>query len=113
MSTRSCSALITSSDLATARSLLVAASTAGRPVVISTALSRGELTIDSRSAVKSAEMADRSVPVKAVMSGCATQLPPPTASRAGNAAGSTSSGPYVVNPAAATVPAAGTVFSFQ
>ncbi len=58
-------------------------------------------------------MAARSVPVKSAMSGCATQLPPPTASAAGNSAWSTSSGPYVVNPAPVPAPAAGTVFSSQ
>ena len=55
----------------------------------------------------------RSASVNAVMSGWATQVALPTGSAAPNAAGSTSSGPKLVNPPTVTVPLAGTESSCQ
>ena len=51
--------------------------------------------------------------MKSAMSGWATQVPPLTGSAAGNAAGSTSSGPYVMNPLSVLDPLAGTELSCQ
>ena len=93
VSTSSWSALIASSDLATARLLAVPASTAGRPVVSCRPLSVAEFASESSRAVTLAEAVLRLVPAKAAMSGWATQVPPLTGSAAGNAAGSTTSGP--------------------
>ena len=55
----------------------------------------------------------RSASVNAVMAGWATQVALPTGSAAPNAAGSTSSGPKLVNPPTVTVPLAGTESSCQ
>ena len=93
VSTSSWSALIASSDLATARLLAVPASTAGRPVLSCRPLSVAEFASELSRAETSAETVFRSVSVKSAMSGWATQVPPLTGSAAGNAAGSTTSGP--------------------
>ena len=92
-STSSCRPLITSSALATARLSPMSASTTGRLVVSCTPLSVSESLSEFWSAVWSAAIADRSVPVKAAMSGCITQVAPLAASAAPNAAGATRSGP--------------------
>ena len=90
VSTRSSSALIPSSDLATATLSPVSASTVGRLVVRVRALSRLDA---SPIAPRPAEMADRPEALKPAMSGWATQVPVPSASRPGNAPGDTTRGP--------------------
>ena len=85
VSTRSSSALIASSDLATAMLSPVSASTVGRLVVRVSALSRLESP--------SMGMANRSAVLKSAMSGWATQVPVPSASRPGNTPGDTTRGP--------------------
>ena len=101
-STISCSALIASSDLATARLLPVSASTVGRLVVSCTELRAPELEAPDVSALTSAGIADKSASEKRDMSGWTTQVPVPTASWPGetaaasleeNADGATTSGP--------------------
>ncbi len=93
VSTSNSSAQIPSSDRATATSSPVLASTIGRSVVRLRPLSKFELAIDASSALTSAAMADRLPAAKSAMSGWATQLPVPTVSRPGNAAGDTTKGP--------------------
>ncbi len=90
VSTRSSSALIASSDLATARLSPVSASTVGRLVVRLTPLSKREASPIARTW---AAAADRPEALKAAMSGWATQVPVPSASRPGNTPGDTTSGP--------------------
>ena len=82
---RSSSALIPSSDLATAKLSPVSASTVGRLVVRVSALSRLELPW--------MDTANRSAVLKPAMSGWATQVPVPSASRPGNMPGDTTRGP--------------------
>ena len=88
-STRSSSALIASSDRATATLSPVLASTVGRLVVRVRPLSRPE----APSEPAWAEMAVRSLGLKSAMSGWATQVPVPTVSWPGNALGDTTRGP--------------------
>src|SRR5207244_6156842 len=106
-------AQITSSALATARLSPIPESTAGRLVTSCTPLSVSESLSEFCSAVWSSAIADRAVPVKADMSGCATQVALAAGSAPLNAAGSTRSGPYVVNPPAVPDPLAGTESSCQ
>jgi hypothetical protein len=102
-STISCSALIASSDRATARLLPVFASTVGSCVVSCTELRAAAFDTEDTSAPTLAEIVDRSVLLKRDMSGWATQVPVAALSWPGavavaaswleNAVGATTSGP--------------------